>query len=172
MTWVHSSVVRAADCRSAGPWFKSGCALHIIFHCCTYESCCKPLTVLRSNMLCCQCRSSSTFRMADCRPAGRMFRATVLSRLDDQSLLILLASVLNWVHSSMVRAADCRSAGPWFKSGCALQQRVQGLRMMKECTPKRHRVVDAGTLLPFSRVKLLEPTASHKQPQAIVSIAP
>ena len=25
--WVHSSVVRAADCRSAGPWFKSGCAL-------------------------------------------------------------------------------------------------------------------------------------------------
>ena len=27
--WVHSSVVRAADCRSAGPWFKSGCALLI-----------------------------------------------------------------------------------------------------------------------------------------------
>ena len=27
--WVHSSVVRAADCRSAGPWFKSGCALPI-----------------------------------------------------------------------------------------------------------------------------------------------
>ena len=26
-TWVHSSVVRAADCRSAGPWLKSGCAL-------------------------------------------------------------------------------------------------------------------------------------------------
>ena len=26
---VHSSVVRAADCRSAGPWFKSGCALII-----------------------------------------------------------------------------------------------------------------------------------------------
>ena len=26
---VHSSVVRAADCRSAGPWFKSGCALFI-----------------------------------------------------------------------------------------------------------------------------------------------
>ena len=26
-SWVHSSVVRAADCRSAGPWFKSGCAL-------------------------------------------------------------------------------------------------------------------------------------------------
>ena len=26
-TWVHSSVARAADCRSAGPWFKSGCAL-------------------------------------------------------------------------------------------------------------------------------------------------
>ena len=25
--WRHSSVVRAADCRSAGPWFKSGCAL-------------------------------------------------------------------------------------------------------------------------------------------------
>jgi hypothetical protein len=25
--WVHSSVVRAADCRSADPWFKSGCAL-------------------------------------------------------------------------------------------------------------------------------------------------
>ena len=24
---VHSSVVRVADCRSAGPWFKSGCAL-------------------------------------------------------------------------------------------------------------------------------------------------
>ena len=28
-TRVHSSVVRAADCRSAGPWFKSGCALCI-----------------------------------------------------------------------------------------------------------------------------------------------
>ena len=27
LAWVHSSVVRAADCRSAGPWFKSGCAL-------------------------------------------------------------------------------------------------------------------------------------------------
>ena len=27
--WVHSSVVRAADCRSAGPWFKSGCALSL-----------------------------------------------------------------------------------------------------------------------------------------------
>ena len=26
-TWVHSSVVRAADYRSAGPWLKSGCAL-------------------------------------------------------------------------------------------------------------------------------------------------
>ena len=25
--WVYCSVVRAADCRSAGPWFKSGCAL-------------------------------------------------------------------------------------------------------------------------------------------------
>ena len=25
--WVHSSVVRATDCRSAGPWFKSRCAL-------------------------------------------------------------------------------------------------------------------------------------------------
>ena len=24
---VHSSVVRAADCRSAGPWLKYGCAL-------------------------------------------------------------------------------------------------------------------------------------------------
>ena len=29
--WVHSSVVRAADCRSAGPWFKSGCALLFAF---------------------------------------------------------------------------------------------------------------------------------------------
>ena len=28
---VHSSVVRAADCRSAGPWFKSGCALSYLF---------------------------------------------------------------------------------------------------------------------------------------------
>ena len=27
--WVHSSVVRVADCRSAGPWFKSGCALFV-----------------------------------------------------------------------------------------------------------------------------------------------
>ena len=27
IVWVHSSVVRAADCRSAGPWLKSGCAL-------------------------------------------------------------------------------------------------------------------------------------------------
>ena len=27
---VHSSVVRAADCRSAGPWFKSGCALFLV----------------------------------------------------------------------------------------------------------------------------------------------
>ena len=27
ISWVHSSVVRAADRRSAGPWFKSGCAL-------------------------------------------------------------------------------------------------------------------------------------------------
>ena len=30
LSWVHSSVVRAADCRSAGPWFKSGCALLFI----------------------------------------------------------------------------------------------------------------------------------------------
>ena len=27
IVWVHSSVARAADRRSAGPWFKSGCAL-------------------------------------------------------------------------------------------------------------------------------------------------
>ena len=27
---VHSSVVRAADCRSAGPWFKSWCALFVV----------------------------------------------------------------------------------------------------------------------------------------------
>jgi hypothetical protein len=27
---VHSSVVRAADCRSAGPWCKSGCALFVV----------------------------------------------------------------------------------------------------------------------------------------------
>ena len=31
--WVHSSVVRAADCRSAGPWFKSGCALFVESRC-------------------------------------------------------------------------------------------------------------------------------------------
>ena len=30
--WVHSSVVRAADCRSAGPWFKSGCALACLLY--------------------------------------------------------------------------------------------------------------------------------------------
>ena len=29
-TRVHSSVARAADCRSAGPWFKSGCALCLL----------------------------------------------------------------------------------------------------------------------------------------------
>ena len=34
LTWVHSSVVRAADCRSAGPWFKSGCALLVL--CCEW----------------------------------------------------------------------------------------------------------------------------------------
>ena len=28
-SWVHSSVARAADRRSAGPWFESGCALHV-----------------------------------------------------------------------------------------------------------------------------------------------
>ena len=33
-TWVHSSVVRAADCRSAGPWFKSGCSLLVL--CCEW----------------------------------------------------------------------------------------------------------------------------------------
>ena len=33
--WVHSSVVRAADCRSAGPWFKSGCALLLVSSCVT-----------------------------------------------------------------------------------------------------------------------------------------
>ena len=37
ITWVHSSVVRAADCRSAGPWFKSGCAL-----CTTLCTCTQP----------------------------------------------------------------------------------------------------------------------------------
>ena len=31
--WVHSSVVRAADCRSEGPWFKSGCALCMMLRC-------------------------------------------------------------------------------------------------------------------------------------------
>ena len=35
---VHSSVVRAADCRSAGPWFKSGCALQLCMLC--TEDCC------------------------------------------------------------------------------------------------------------------------------------
>jgi hypothetical protein len=35
--WVHSSVVRAADCRSAGPWFKSGCALLLASNCGTWS---------------------------------------------------------------------------------------------------------------------------------------
>ena len=35
--WVHSSVVRAADCRSAGPWFKSGCALLPASNCGTWS---------------------------------------------------------------------------------------------------------------------------------------
>ena len=43
-TWhgVHSSTVGAADCRAAGPWSKSGCALFVIsWHC----SCnCAPST--------------------------------------------------------------------------------------------------------------------------------
>ena len=30
ITWVHSSAVRVAHCRSAGPWFESGCALNAI----------------------------------------------------------------------------------------------------------------------------------------------
>ena len=30
---VHSPVVRAADCRSTGPWFKSGCALIAAHEC-------------------------------------------------------------------------------------------------------------------------------------------
>ena len=38
ITCAHSSVVRAADCRSAGPWFKSGCALHGKDTCCMYLS--------------------------------------------------------------------------------------------------------------------------------------
>ena len=51
ITWVHSSVVRAADCRSAGPWFKSGCALgllrfrpwHLAAASCTQGICAKVL---------------------------------------------------------------------------------------------------------------------------------
>ena len=30
--WAHSSMARAADRRSAGPWFKSGCALFNLWH--------------------------------------------------------------------------------------------------------------------------------------------
>ena len=42
--WVHSSVVRAADCRSAGPWFKSGCALLsvLLLSCSSHKHFCEP----------------------------------------------------------------------------------------------------------------------------------
>ena len=49
VTWVQSSVVRAADCRSAGPWLKSRCALFFVYvydpsikltrSCCPQKSC-------------------------------------------------------------------------------------------------------------------------------------
>ena len=54
--WVHSSVVRAADCRSAGPWLKSGCAL------------CDMLSGIRfvDNYWV----HSSVVRAAECRSAG------------------------------------------------------------------------------------------------------
>lgn len=42
--WVHSSVARAADCRSAGPQFKSGCALPLALSLAAQRNQCPPTT--------------------------------------------------------------------------------------------------------------------------------
>ena len=50
-TWVHSSVARAADCRSAGPWLKSVCALQ------SKDSVCKVVWSRMSHIVQIHCTS-------------------------------------------------------------------------------------------------------------------
>ena len=98
-------MVRAADCRSAGPWFESGCALKArLLHAFIILMCEGGLiTVMKA--------------WADCRHRLPMVKpmTSVLKAHGPRC-----TKAITWVHSSVVRAADCRSAGPWFKSGCAL----------------------------------------------------
>ena len=115
--WVHSSVARAADCRSAGPWFKSGCAL-VLRHApreagvstrsglgsgtaCLCPSCCRVLL---------HAPSLHPWPLQGC---GSL--AVLVLRCAHCTCAITMHA---WVHSSVARAADCRSAGPWFESGC------------------------------------------------------
>ena len=107
---VHSSVVRAADCRSAGPWLKSGCALTApwqvfwtpIAH---TRAMTRLVTTTEAGIL----GTTPQRRQWPVRPFPTCFRVPEKWWSETKR-----------VHSSVVRAADCRSAGPWLKSGCAL----------------------------------------------------
>ena len=128
---VHSSVVRAADCRSAGPWFESGCALKArLLHPFIIVMCEGGLiTVMKA--------------WADCRHRLPMVKPMpVVLKAEEPRC----TNAITWVHSSVVRAADCRSAGPWFESGCALHrechhwvsQREWSTPKPESCAPMQH----------------------------------
>merc|ERR1712242_341011 len=109
ITWVHSSVVRAADCGSAGPWFESGCAL-------------KARLLHRFIIVMCEGGLIIVMKAwADCRHRLPMVKPMPVVLKAEQPRC---THAITWVHSSVVRAADCRSAGPWFESGCAIKARL------------------------------------------------
>ena len=109
--WVHSSVVRAADCRSAGPWLKSGCALFpfMVIHELHIPNL-RPLLRRRAPHTGTAAGHSSLGAGSASKLSVNVWFLELLTGRDQHA----------WVHSSVVRAADCRSAGPWLKSGCAL----------------------------------------------------
>ena len=100
--WVHSSVVRAADCRSAGPWFKSGCALLLAER--------NPVPQ----------EFQGNYKRSIC--GGAAVAGAFASGIQIEISYDDLNSKRKHAgYSSVGRASDCRvlqlSDGPWFDSG-------------------------------------------------------
>ena len=133
LNWVHSSVARAAECRSAGPWFKSGCALQLCILC-TEDCCTESQHHHHGPARCCHC--ASKYRLchastgyiaqwlerltADQQVPGsnpgvplrtQTLRCCARSSLPTDCVYDKLQPHFRWPHGSVLRAADCGAAG-------------------------------------------------------------
>ena len=106
--WVHSSVVRATNCRSAGPWFKSGCALFNTRPWCPTSQLRSGHTMLDIDQSCCHKLSSSCILVSvvSCRhravfpfPLSRSRTVAEAGQRKQQLLKSRKKKSAIWVHS-------------------------------------------------------------------------